>query len=261
MAPVTAAEGAAPAPKLREAFAAGAWAKNGERAGEACEECVAFSTRHYPDGLNASFNKGSEAEVIEDHIQKFEGESRDIARAAPDVLELLKASAGLRGSSVVVDVGAGTGLFMQPLAAAAKKVLAMEVSPHFVAHLRKQSKVQRLLNVTVIEGKSRDPCIPEEEAVDIAFICDVYHHFEYPTTVCGHIFRALRPGGRLLVIDLIRDEAVHKSHKPGWITEHVRADKEVFRAEIESVGFRLLCEPAIPSLPEHYCLVFERPPA
>jgi len=43
-----------------------------------------------------------------------------------------------------------------------------------------------------------------------------------------------------VVLDFIRDEAVHKSHGPGWITAHVRGDQNMFREEVESAGFVLV---------------------
>lgn len=242
-------------PRLSAAFSAGKLLVEGQAT--TCEECVAISATHYPNGLNANFLTGDESQVVADHIARFENpESRDIAKAVPDIMHMLKTHAGVGESSVVADIGAGTGLFLSPLSSAVKKVYAMEISPHFLAHLRKQVKVQRLQNIVVVEGSAKDPSLPPN-SIDVAFICDVYHHFEYPKTFCGHLKQALRPGGCLVIIDFIRDEAVHKSHPPGWIMEHVRAGQEVFRAEIESAGFKHVSEPQVPSLAENYCMIFE----
>jgi len=245
---------------LSKAFAAGKVQGAVDAEGsEVCEACVAFSSEHYPNGLNANFFDGSEAEVVESHIKKFENpESRDIAKAVPDIMKVLKEEVGLTKRSVIADMGAGTGLFLNVLSEEAKSVFAVEISPHFQEYLRKQVKVRRLQNVTVVAGTALDPCLPPA-SVDVVFLCDVYHHIEYPKTVCKRLLESLRPGGRLVVIDFIRDEAVHKSHPPGWILQHVRAGQEVFRAEIESVGFRLVSEPAVPSLAENYFMIFAPP--
>lgn len=249
------AEDVAELPRLSEAFATGK--REATEGQEMCEACVQVSTKHYPRGLNANFLLGDEAQIVDEHIGKFEDpEKRDIAKAVPEIMQMLKTHAGLSESSSVADIGAGTGLILKHLAPAAKHVFASEISHHFIAHLRKQVKVWRFQNVTVVAGTAEDPHLPPD-SIDIALVCDVYHHFEYPKTVCRHLKSALRQGGRLVVIDFIRDEAVHRSHPPGWITEHVRAGQEVFRREIESVGFRHLCEPALPSLIENYCMVFE----
>lgn len=240
---------------LSQAFAAGRAARDEEF----CEACVAFDSAHYPRGLNANFLLGEESDVVAEHMKKFEvPETRDIARALPDVMVMLKEQVGLTETSVVADIGAGTGLFLEPLARVARSVLAQEISPHFQAKLRKRTEELKLENVSIVAGNERDPCLPSG-SVDVALVCDVYHHIEYPVTVCGHLLRSLRPGGRLVVIDFIRDEEVHKSHPAGWITSHVRAGQEVFRAEIESAGFRHIAEPMIPTLAENYCMIFERP--
>lgn len=228
-----------------------------QRIGDKCEECVAFDLKHYPKGLNANFLEGLAEEVVAQHVKKFENqECRDIAMAAPAVMTMLRDSASLQSSSVVADIGAGTGLFLERFSATASKVFAMEISPHFVAHLQHQAQLKGLQNVVVVQGTSQDPCLPAD-SVDLVFVCDVYHHFEYPKTVCQHLKAALREGGRLVVIDFIRDDAVHKSHEPGWILQHVRAGQEVFRAEIESAGFRLVAEPPVQGLAENYCMIFE----
>eukprot|EP00927_Polykrikos_kofoidii_P071500 TRINITY_DN67763_c0_g1_i1.p1 TRINITY_DN67763_c0_g1~~TRINITY_DN67763_c0_g1_i1.p1 ORF type:complete len:533 (-),score=93.09 TRINITY_DN67763_c0_g1_i1:59-1657(-) len=228
-----------------------------EADGEEHEAPVAVNKAHYPSGLNANFLLGDTGEIVETHIEKFEDpERRDIARAAPDIVEMLRSSAGLTSTSTVADIGAGTGLLLSRLSEAASTVTAVEISPAFLAYLRKQVKVKRLQNVSVVEGTGDDPCLPKR-SIDLALVCDVYHHFEYPITTCRRIGEALRPGGRLVVIDFIRDEAIHKSHPPGWITDHVRAGQDVFREEILSAGFRLVSEPQIPSLVENYCMIFE----
>ena len=93
--------------------------------------------------------------------------------------------------------------------------------------------------------------------IDLAIIIDVYHHIEYPRTVLRQIRSALKPGGKLLVLDFIRDPEIHKSHPPSWILQHVRADQNTFRNEILSTGFTLVNEPVLPDLLENYIMVFE----
>lgn len=226
-----------------------------------CEDCVVVNEKHYPKGLNANFLIGEDSAIVTEHIGKFmDPEKRDIARAVPEILRVLTGPAGLTATSTVADIGAGVGLFLEPLSKACKQVLATEISPAFVTHLKKEVADKGLQNVSVVQSEVSDVCLPAG-AVDVVLICDVYHHFEYPRTVCQQLREALRPGGRLVLIDFIRDEAVHKSHPPGWITDHVRAGQEVFREEIESVGFKHVAEPQIPGLEENYCMVFESPAA
>lgn len=220
------------------------------------EQRVAFDEQHYPKGLNANFLQGDAEQIVTDHIARFEDpEKRDIAKAAPNIIEMLIEVAGLDKTKDVADVGAGTGLLVELIAEKAKSVLANEISPAFVENLKNRVESKGLSNVTVITGTPEDPCLPQG-SVDVVLVCDVYHHFEYPVTTCKHIKSALRPGGRLVVIDFIRDDEVHKSHPPGWILQHVRAGQAEFRAEILSAGFKLVAEPAVKGLDENYCMVF-----
>ena len=87
------------------------------------------------------------------------------------------------------------------------------------------------------------------------FVCDTYHHFTYPRTELASLHRALRPGGRLVVVDFERVEGVSSD----WVLEHVRAGKEAVRAEIEAAGFTFLDQPAT-GLEENYCVRFRRAP-
>jgi predicted methyltransferase len=73
-----------------------------------------------------------------------------------------------------------------------------------------------------------------EQSVDFAFICDTYHHFEFPLKTMASIHKALKPGGLVVVIDFHRIEG--KSRE--WVLGHVRAGQEVFTKEIEQSGFR-----------------------
>ena len=90
--------------------------------------------------------------------------------------------------------------------------------------------------------------------MDIAFVCDTYHHFEFPEATLASIHNALQKNGQLVVIDFDRIPGTSRD----WILGHVRADKQTFRSEIERAGFRFVSEQQIPGLTENYCLRFER---
>src|SRR5690606_28394541 len=91
-------------------------------------------------------------------------------------------------------------------------------------------------------------------SIDVIFVCDTYHHFSHPESTLASLHRALRPGGRLVVVDFERIPGVSRE----WLLDHVRAGKEVFRAEIEAAGFVLDREVEIAGLEENYCLTFTR---
>ncbi len=84
------------------------------------------------------------------------------------------------------------------------------------------------------------------------FICDTYHHFEYPAFMMDSIKKALRDDGLLVVLDFERVKGV----TPDFYYEHVRAGKGTFTDEIRNSGFDLLKD--IPLLKDQYYLVFKK---
>ena len=189
---------------------------------------------------------------VEEYVGRFEGESREIAVQRAALADTLQ----LRPGEAVADVGAGTGLFMDLFAAGvgeSGKVFAVELSPAFVEHLQTRAVEGGFDQVQVVHCTDRSVELAPA-SVDSAFICDTYHHFEYPATVMASLHRALRPGGRLVVVDFERIPGVTRE----WLLEHVRAGKEVFRSEIEAAGFELEDEVDVEGLAENYVLRFRR---
>ena len=221
----------------------------------------------YPLGLNAPFLnlEGKEAAtVVADYTGRFENHQRDIAAAELDIIELLKEHAGLGPGKTVVDFGSGTGLFLRSLATSVQPrgtVLATEISAVFRDHLIRRVLAEEVLRSTVrviYNNDGRDPLLTKQ-SVDVIFVCDVYHHLEFPLSVMRKLRSALRQGGRLVMIDFHRDKDIHKSHPddPDWIFKHVRAGQAEFRNEILSCGFELVCEPPCPFIPENYVMIFK----
>jgi predicted methyltransferase len=197
-------------------------------------------------GINDSYKDPNPSEFR----KRFETESREVFANRDRIVEAAKVKPGM----AVADVGAGTGLFTRLFAkevGAEGKVYAVDIAKNFVKHIEKTTKERGINNVEGIVCTADSTKLPEN-STDVAFICDVYHHFEFPRKTMESIHRALRPGGRLVVIDFRRIEGVSSD----WILGHVRAGQEVFRGEIEAAGFRLVEEPKF--LKENYYMVFER---
>ena len=183
----------------------------------------------------------------------FEGESREIAveRAA------LAAAVGLAPGEEVADIGAGTGLFLEPFARAVGaegRVFAVDISPGFVEHLDARIADEGWTNAQTVLCTERSTEL-QSASVDAAFVCDTYHHFEYPDHTLASLHDALRPGGRLVIVDFEREEGVSDE----WVLNHVRAGKSVFRGEIEAAGFTFEEELELDGLAQNYVLVFRRP--
>lgn len=168
--------------------------------------------------------------------------------------EILTATGVVPGMSVA-DIGAGTGLFTRLFAehvGLKGRVYAEDISPEFVNAIRALAKEQGLANVETVLGTERDTKLPGA-SIDLAFVCDTYHHFEYPQSMLASIRNALKPGATLVVVDFERIPGVSSA----WTLEHVRAGKETVIREIEAAGFRLAEDRRF--LRENYFLRFVKP--
>ena len=190
---------------------------------------------------------------VERFVGIFEGESREVFINREQIVEALVLSPEM----TVADIGAGTGLFLPAFGGEVGpqgRVFAVDISPKFLEHLRERVEREDLGNVQVVEALEDSVELPAA-SVDLAFVCDTYHHFEYPQSTLASLYKAIRPGGSLVIVDFERIPGVTRD----WMLEHVRAGKEVFRQEIESAGFRFEGEVSVEGLKENYVLRFERP--
>jgi SAM-dependent methyltransferase len=202
-------------------------------------------------GVNDEF-KAADLD-IELWLGRFEVESREVFAARHAVVAALGLTPGLR----VADVGAGTGLYTLLLSEAVGAegwVYAIDIAPRFLEHILEVAAERRATNVTGVLCPETDIALPPS-SVDLAFVCDTYHHFEFPVSTLRSIHRALAPGGRLVVLDF---ERIEGRSRP-WVLEHVRAGKDATRAEIEAGGFEFVRELAVPGLAENYVIEFRRP--
>lgn len=197
-------------------------------------------------GINDSFLEPDPSTFVE----RFEKEGREVYDNRDRIVEELKLKPGM----AVADVGAGTGLFtrlMAPRVGPTGKVYAVDIAPAFVTHVLMSTRARGLANIEGIVCTPDDSKLPED-SVDLVFICDTYHHFEFPRKTMSSIHRALKPEGKLVVLDFERIEGVSSE----WILGHVRAGKEVFSREIQEAGFELEEEKDL--FEENYFLVFRK---
>jgi ubiquinone/menaquinone biosynthesis C-methylase UbiE len=190
---------------------------------------------------------------VEVWVERFEVEGRE----AYDFREEITASLGLRRGESVADIGAGTGLF-EPLLAAdvgpRGKVYAVDISPKFIEHIAKNAAARGLDQIEARLGTVTSIGLPEG-SVDVVFICDAYHHFEDYDSMLQSIHSALKPGGRLVVVDYDRVEGESSE----FVLEHIRASKQEFTSEIEARGFRFVADRTPVGMVESFVRRFERP--
>jgi FkbM family methyltransferase len=198
-------------------------------------------------GINDSFRDP----IVTDFTERFEVESREIFAKRNEIVVACELKAG----QTIADIGAGTGLFTRLFAAAVKgesRVVAVDIAPKFLEHIRETCREARLMNVETLQCTADSTELPPA-SIDVAFICDTYHHFEFPSKTMASLHRALKRGGRVILIDFRRVEGTSSE----WTMNHVRAGQEVFEAEVIESGFKKLSEQT-ELLKENYFVVFEK---
>lgn len=184
-------------------------------------------------------------------VGTFEGESREIFTARDKVV----AACGLKPGMFIADVGAGTGLYTRLFAKAVGpdgQVFAVDIAPKFLEHIQKTAREAGLHNVTPVLCNQDSADLPPN-SIDLEFVCDTYHHFEFPQRTLASLHRALKPGGRLIVVDFIREPG--KSRE--WVLNHVRAGQDEVEKEITSAGFKKTGE-VKDLFKENYFVTFEK---
>ena len=180
-----------------------------------------------------------------DWLVRPEREEEEAPDAALDAI-------GIARGSTVADVGAGAGYFTWRLAARvgpSGKVYAGDIQPEMLELLRRNMAARGIRNVETVLGATDDPRLPRG-ALDLALLVDVYHEFSEPQKMLRAIREALKPGGRLVLLEYRKEDP----NVPIRI-EHKMTVGEV-RAEIEPEGVRF--DKVLETLPRQHILIFRR---
>ncbi|MBT5927540.1 MAG: methyltransferase domain-containing protein [Verrucomicrobia bacterium] len=164
-------------------------------------------------------------------VERFEREGREVYDQRMAVLKAIDLKPGQK----IADIGAGTGLYTGLFSDAVGNegtVYAVDIVPIFLSNILDRAKETQRTNIKTVLGSAKSTKLPAN-SVDKVFICDTYHHFEFPKNTLASISKALRPGGEIILIDFTREE----SESSDWIMNHVRAGEKVFCSEVEAAGF------------------------
>lgn len=198
-------------------------------------------------GINKEYEKNPNAKK---YAESSESEGREAFKFRKEIV----AACCLKPGMNVADVGAGSGYFTRLFAAEvapAGTVYATDIADNFLKHIGETCKEDGIKNVKTVLAKT-DTSGLAPDSVNVIFICNVYHHFEFPQKTLASLRAALKSGGRLIVVDYRRE----KGKTPDWLMKHVRAGQEVVTHEIEAAGFKLKREEKF--LKDNYMIEFVR---
>jgi len=179
----------------------------------------------------------------EEYARVLEDPARDAWQKPHEVLAALH----LKGAETIADIGAGTCYFARRFARHAGLVYAEDIDAGLLEICRKDAPA----NLKTVLGVPDDPKLAAG-AADIVFFCDVMHHIGNRSAYLEKVKRALRSGGRVVVIDF------HKRPLPVGPGPAMKIARETMVEEFEKAGFQRVEEYEF--LPYQYFLVFARIP-
>jgi SAM-dependent methyltransferase len=159
---------------------------------------------------------------------------------------------GVASGMVVADVGAGSGYMTVRLArrvGPSGTVLANDVQPALLTMIRDKARALQITNIRTVQGTESDARLPEG-TVDLALLVDVYHEFRNPQAMLQSIRRALKPGGRLVLVEYRKEDPripIAPTH---------RMSVAEARTEVEAEGFAF--DRLAPGLPRQHIIEFRR---
>ena len=163
----------------------------------------------------------------------FEREGREVWDQRNEIIRHLR----LQPGQTAADIGAGSGFFtllMAQQVGPTGRVYAVDITENFVGAIVHRAREQELSNVVGVVNSQHSAQLPVN-SIDLAFISDTYHHFEYPRSMLRSIHSALKPGGHMVIIDFRRAPESSSS----WVLGHVRADVRQVIKEVEASGFEV----------------------
>lgn len=162
------------------------------------------------------------------------------------------AALDLKPDAILADIGAGSGYYTFRIAELVPdgQVFAVDIQPEMIAFLEAKEEDLGLNNVTAHLGAIDDTRL-DPESIDAALMVDAYHEFSHPREIMESIFRALRPGGRVFLLEY-RAEDPSVPIKPLHKMTEAQAIKEM-----EAVGLKW--EATHDFLPWQHFMVFTKP--
>jgi ubiquinone/menaquinone biosynthesis C-methylase UbiE len=177
----------------------------------------------------------------EEYARVLNDPKRDAWQLPHDVIMALE----LKRDEVVADIGAGTGYFARRFAQHAAKVYAVDIDEKILRMAAEGAPS----NLETVLASTDDPRLPEG-SMDTIFFCNVLHHIENRPAYYTKLARALKPGGRIVIVDF------HKKPLPVGPPEAMKLSQEEVVSEFVRAGFR--DSRSLDFLPYQYMLIFRK---
>jgi len=155
----------------------------------------------------------------------------------------------IKSTDVIADIGAGSGYHVFKMAPKAKKglIYAVDIQEEMLQAIREKKLKEGIENIELVKGTEKTVNLPEN-SIDKLLMVDVYHEFSFPIEMMASIKSALKPDGKIYLIEYRGEDdnvPIKRLHK-------MSEDQAV--KEMNASGFKLLQN--IRSLPWQHCMVF-----
>jgi precorrin-6B methylase 2 len=211
---------------------------------------IGYETRalHDPDGIG-KFYLGREIAQVMGHPGA--GWLERPSREAEEQPQKLVGALGLKPTDVVAEIGAGTGYISFRMAQLVPQgqVLAVDVQPEMIEILEFLKQERQVPQLKPILGTEQNPQL-DPESIDLAVMVDAYHEFAYPHEMMGAIAQALKPHGRVALVE-------YRAENPFVLIKrlHKMSQRQV-KKEMQAVG--LIWQATKDVLPQQHLMLFEK---
>jgi len=201
-----------------------------------------------PNGINKWYMGRQIAQVMSHYgIDWLERKEREMEENTSLLLKNLAVKPGM----VIADIGAGSGYQSALLSkmVGTGKVYAVDVEPEMIAYLNARIKQEKLSHIVPVLSTEQNVSLPEK-SIDMMLLVDVYHEFSYPYEMTVSMLAALKPGGKLVLVEF-RSEDPTVPIK----TIHKMSEAQAIK-EFKAAGFAF--DKNISNLPWQHCMVFTK---
>lgn len=204
---------------------------------------------HNPDGIGKYYMTREIAQVMGHQAMRWLERDSRVTEEKPD---LTVQQLDLKPDDTVADIGAGTGYFSFRMAQQVPqgKIYAVDIQPEMLDAISFLKQEYKISNVETVLGAEQQANLPPA-SIDLALMVDAYHEFAYPREMMESIIQALKPGGRVVLLEY-RKENPMIMIKP----LHKMTQRQV-KKELKAVGLKWQSTKEF--LPEQHFLVFSKP--